>query len=58
VRYSAGAATRIARRGASNAAGFTPFRASDLDRARQARDRTACNPVAPPEGLNLMPVDY
>ncbi len=32
--------------------------ADDLARAREARDRAACGPVAPPEGLYLMRVDY
>jgi len=30
----------------------------DLQRALDARDRTACGPVAPPDGLYLMRVDY
>jgi tRNA pseudouridine38-40 synthase len=30
----------------------------DLWRALQARDREACGPVAPPEGLYLVRVDY
>jgi tRNA pseudouridine38-40 synthase len=30
----------------------------DLARALAARDRTACGPVAPPDGLYLMQVDY
>jgi tRNA pseudouridine38-40 synthase len=30
----------------------------DLARALQARDRAACGPVAPPEGLYLVRVDY
>jgi tRNA pseudouridine38-40 synthase len=30
----------------------------DLRRAREARDRTACGPVAPASGLYLMSVDY
>jgi tRNA pseudouridine38-40 synthase len=32
--------------------------ADDLARALDARDRTACGPVAPPDGLYLMKVDY
>jgi tRNA pseudouridine38-40 synthase len=32
--------------------------ADDLSRALDARDRTACGPVAPPDGLYLMTVDY
>ena len=32
--------------------------ASDLEAALQARDRTASGPVAPPDGLYLMRVDY
>lgn len=32
--------------------------ADDLARALAARDRTACAPVAPPEGLYLVSVDY
>jgi tRNA pseudouridine38-40 synthase len=32
--------------------------AEDLTRALDARDRTACGPVAPPDGLYLMRVDY
>ena len=30
----------------------------DLQRALKARDRNACGPVAPPEGLTLLKVDY
>jgi len=30
----------------------------DLEKALAARDRTACGPVAPPDGLYLMRVDY
>ncbi|HZP69847.1 MAG TPA: tRNA pseudouridine(38-40) synthase TruA [Pseudolabrys sp.] len=32
--------------------------ADDLAKALDARDRTACGPVAPPDGLYLMRVDY
>ncbi|HWM81803.1 MAG TPA: tRNA pseudouridine(38-40) synthase TruA [Pseudolabrys sp.] len=32
--------------------------ADDLQSALDARDRTACGPVAPPDGLYLMRVDY
>ena len=32
--------------------------ADDLSRALAARDRTACGPVAPPDGLYLVKVDY
>ena len=32
--------------------------AADLSRALEARDRTACGPVAPPDGLFLMRVEY
>jgi tRNA pseudouridine38-40 synthase len=32
--------------------------AEDLKRALEARDRTACGPVAPPDGLYLIRVDY
>jgi tRNA pseudouridine38-40 synthase len=32
--------------------------ADDLARVLTARDRTACGPVAPPDGLYLMRVDY
>ncbi len=32
--------------------------ADDLARALEARDRAACGPLAPPDGLYLMRVDY
>ncbi len=32
--------------------------ADDLQHALEARDRAACGPVAPPDGLYLMRVDY
>jgi tRNA pseudouridine38-40 synthase len=32
--------------------------ADDLARALDTRDRAACGPVAPPDGLYLMRVDY
>ena len=31
---------------------------ADMKRALEAKDRTACGPVAPPDGLYLMRVDY
>jgi len=34
------------------------WQAADLVRALEARDRTACGPVAPPDGLYLVKVDY
>jgi tRNA pseudouridine38-40 synthase len=30
----------------------------DLERALKAKDRAACGPVSPPDGLYLMKVDY
>lgn len=38
--------------------GERKWSADDLARALAARDRTACAPVAPPEGLYLVSVDY
>jgi len=38
--------------------GLGKWTARDLERALAARDRTACGPVAPPEGLFLVWVDY
>jgi tRNA pseudouridine38-40 synthase len=32
--------------------------ADDMTRALEARDRAACGPVAPPDGLYLVRVDY
>jgi tRNA pseudouridine38-40 synthase len=40
------------------AVGEGKWSADDLDKALKARDRTACGPVAPPDGLYLMKVDY
>jgi tRNA pseudouridine38-40 synthase len=34
------------------------WRPGDLGRALAARNRTACGPVAPPEGLYLVRVEY
>jgi tRNA pseudouridine38-40 synthase len=34
------------------------WKAADLRRALEARDRTACGPLAPPCGLYLVRVDY
>jgi tRNA pseudouridine38-40 synthase len=34
------------------------WQAGDLARALEARDRSACGPVAPPDGLYLVKVDY
>ncbi len=34
------------------------WQAADLARALEARDRSACGPVAPPDGLYLVKVDY
>jgi tRNA pseudouridine38-40 synthase len=38
--------------------GLGRWTADDLAAARDARDRSACAPVAPPEGLYLVKVDY
>ncbi len=38
--------------------GIGAWNADDLTRALDARDRTACGQVAPPDGLYLMQVDY
>jgi tRNA pseudouridine38-40 synthase len=38
--------------------GESKWSADDLARALAARDRSACGPVAPPEGLYLVRVDY
>jgi tRNA pseudouridine38-40 synthase len=32
--------------------------ADDMQRALEARNRQACGPVAPPDGLYLVRVDY
>jgi tRNA pseudouridine38-40 synthase len=40
------------------AVGEGKWSADDLAKALAARDRTACGPVAPPDGLYLMKVDY
>jgi tRNA pseudouridine38-40 synthase len=40
------------------AVGEGKWTADDLSRALEARDRTACGPVAPPDGLYLMRVEY
>jgi tRNA pseudouridine38-40 synthase len=34
------------------------WRPDDVGRALEAKDRTRCGPVAPPEGLTLLRVDY
>ena len=38
--------------------GENKWRTRDMERALAARDRTACGPVAPPDGLTLTRVDY
>jgi tRNA pseudouridine38-40 synthase len=44
--------------GALVAVGDGRWSADDLSVALAARDRSACAPVAPPEGLYLVRVDY
>jgi len=44
--------------GSLEAVGEGKWSADDLSRALAARDRTTCGPVAPPDGLYLMRVDY
>jgi tRNA pseudouridine38-40 synthase len=44
--------------GSLEAVGEGKWSADDLPRALAARDRTACGPVAPPDGLYLMRVEY
>ena len=44
--------------GALVAVGDGRWSADDLAAALQARDRTACAPLAPPEGLYLVRVEY
>src|SRR5262245_11601104 len=44
--------------GSLEAVGEGKWNADDLSRALAARDRAACGPVAPPDGLYLMRVDY
>ena len=44
--------------GALVAVGERRWTADDLSAALAARDRSACAPVAPPEGLYLVRVDY
>ena len=39
-------------------ADIKPADAGALKSALDAKDRTACGPVAPPDGLYLMRVDY
>jgi tRNA pseudouridine38-40 synthase len=38
--------------------GDAKWRTKDVARALEARDRSQCGPVAPPEGLTLIKVDY
>jgi tRNA pseudouridine38-40 synthase len=44
--------------GALVLAGEGKWSADDLSEALAKRDRTACAPVAPPDGLYLTSVDY
>ncbi|HME28977.1 MAG TPA: tRNA pseudouridine(38-40) synthase TruA [Pseudolabrys sp.] len=44
--------------GSLEAVGEGKWSAGDLSRALAARDRAACGPMAPPDGLYLMQVDY
>ena len=44
--------------GALIAVGEGRWNADDVTRALYARSRSACAPVAPPEGLYLVKVDY
>jgi tRNA pseudouridine38-40 synthase len=44
--------------GSLEVVGNGKWQAADLARALAARDRSACGPVAPPEGLYLVRVDY
>jgi tRNA pseudouridine38-40 synthase len=44
--------------GSLKLAGEGKWTAADMARALAARDRAACGPVAPPQGLYLMRVDY
>jgi tRNA pseudouridine38-40 synthase len=38
--------------------GTGAWSSDDFAKAFEARDRTACGPLAPPDGLYLMRVDY
>jgi tRNA pseudouridine38-40 synthase len=44
--------------GSLEVVGNGKWQAADLSRILEARDRSACGPVAPPEGLYLVRVDY
>ena len=44
--------------GLARAGGRGKWSADDLPRALEARDRARCGPVAPPDGLYLVRVDY